>query len=841
MGNKLNPPVLDNKAIAQSNPYSISIPFLMNRSVGWADFDSVCLIIKTVQSNKILTTLSCAKESLVFKDGKYWGAFNNSNPQLFKVGQHYKAQMAYKAAGEIGFYSQVTTFKFTSKPTLSIQKLALDKPISHFYNYTGVYTNDDASEKVYSYEFNLYNNSNKLVASSGEQLHNSSLDTSTNMSIDEWVTRYALEPQKEYLISYKIKTVNGLEATSPSYRIIDNWNVRSNLFTYCRFIATNIFDSACIELSLHPKENGKRKFINGQFVLLRSSSEDDFQSWQELTRFILASHDTSTKKIICRDYCVAQGVTYRYALQAYNNKNVYSIKEIAKDVIVDFEDMFLTDGERQLRVQFNPKISSFKNTILESKIDTIGGKYPFFVRNGNVEYKEFPISGLITMIMDQNSEFLNTNQPLFQSRKTTPASNESIPDLSTALTGDNFRKEREFKLEVLKWLTNGQPKLFRSPGEGNYLVRLMNISLSPNDTLSRMLHTFNCTAYEMAEYNFENLQKYNIMMPDYLETRELKFENIHLEQTAKGLVTNLNACVATLHALPGTAFRYKLKNNPTAYYSMEVGATGVFVFQNSVLAENPLMEICPISDDGGADYWKPEATLTYARYLNHEIDNFSYIDSISVTDVISQWVGTNENEIDKRLGDKKLLKSIGLVYYLSVYKRHIVNSISSVEKNGVSYIFKEGDVVYHPGNDELIYFNEEYYDGATGMKIGKNINFEFQLRHGESRIDLSGINTGVNIGTLLGCENATDIGGRIVLTNVSDVDCLYLGNGLCANIAYQEVEKIYTVEVTPGHPIKIAKDNWESSKSLADWEIYYDLLESYLQNSEEALVEDALQ
>jgi hypothetical protein len=48
------------------------------------------------------------------------------------------------------------------------------------------------------------------------------------------------------------------------------------------------------------------------------------------------------------------------------------------------------------------------------------------------------------------------------------------------------------------------------------------------------------------------------------------------------------------------------------------------------------MEICPISvDSGGADYWKPEATLTYARYLNHEVDNFSYIDSINVIDVIS--------------------------------------------------------------------------------------------------------------------------------------------------------------------------------------------------------------
>jgi len=60
-------------------------------------------------------------------------------------------------------------------------------------------------------------------------------------------------------------------------------------------------------------------------------------------------------------------------------------------------------------------------------------------------------------------------------------------------------------MEVLEWLTNGKPKLFRSPGEGNFIVRLMNTSLSPNDTLGRMLHTFSCTAYEIAEYNHKNL------------------------------------------------------------------------------------------------------------------------------------------------------------------------------------------------------------------------------------------------------------------------------------------------------------------------------------------------
>jgi len=39
--------------------------------------------------------------------------------------------------------------------------------------------------------------------------------------------------------------------------------------------------------------------------------------------------------------------------------------------------------------------------------------------------------------------------------------------------------------------------MFKSPYEGNYPVRLMNISLSPMEQLGRMLHSFNLTAYEI--------------------------------------------------------------------------------------------------------------------------------------------------------------------------------------------------------------------------------------------------------------------------------------------------------------------------------------------------------
>jgi hypothetical protein len=48
---------------------------------------------------------------------------------------------------------------------------------------------------------------------------------------------------------------------------------------------------------------------------------------------------------------------------------------------------------------------------------------------------------------------------------------------------------------------------------------------------------------------------------------------------------------------------------------------------------------------------------------------------------------------------------------------------------------------------------------------------------------------------------------------VKDIDCLFLSNGLYADIAYQEVNKTYEVEVEEGNPVKIAKDKWIKTDS----------------------------
>jgi hypothetical protein len=180
--------------------------------------------------------------------------------------------------------------------------------------------------------------------------------------------------------------------------------------------------------------------------------------------------------------------------------------------------------------------------------------------------------------------------------------------------------ERIFKLKVLEFLNNGEVKLFRSPGEGSFIVRLMNTSLSPNDTLGRMLHTFTSTAYEIADFNFENLRKFGMMVDDYVELRELEVYKSRLDTiegyVTSGIISGISACTATLHTKPDTVFRCKLKSDEVDYRQITVGSTGIFEFSKSVLAENELVEICPPEEymNEGSNYWPENTWLIYSTY-----------------------------------------------------------------------------------------------------------------------------------------------------------------------------------------------------------------------------------
>jgi hypothetical protein len=61
---------------------------------------------------------------------------------------------------------------------------------AHRYSYTGTYSQDDSTkdktEKVYTYRFDLRDEFDKLVVTSGDLIHNSSTDTERYSSSDTW-------------------------------------------------------------------------------------------------------------------------------------------------------------------------------------------------------------------------------------------------------------------------------------------------------------------------------------------------------------------------------------------------------------------------------------------------------------------------------------------------------------------------------------------------------------------------------------------------------------------------------------------------------------------------------
>ena len=74
--------------------------------------------------------------------------------------------------------------------------------------------------------------------------------------------------------------------------------------------------------------------------------------------------------------------------------------------MIVFDNLFLGADGTQIKIKFDPQISSFKTVVSETKIDTIGGQYPYVRRNGVTKYRTFPISGLISLIGDPKEKFL---------------------------------------------------------------------------------------------------------------------------------------------------------------------------------------------------------------------------------------------------------------------------------------------------------------------------------------------------------------------------------------------------------------------------------------------------
>ena len=269
-------------------------------------------------------------------------------------------------------------------------------------------------------------------------------------------------------------------------------------------------------------------------TIVRSSSNTRFKEWEEVYTKLYHPGD----KITFDDRTIESGVWYKYNFQVIDEAGARSRfidESIYKPspLMIVFNDVFLTAGGKQLKITLNNETGSLSYNLQESRTDTIGSQFPWIRRNGAIKYRTFSLGGLISylgnneMILFSNSENSDTNieyqnnlaekniNGLFYSKD--DLFPQEISELYQSYNLDNgitnyndIMLEKVFRDKVIDFLLEDRPVLFRSATEGNILIRLMDLSFSPNTQLKNYIYSFGSTAVEIAECNFDNFHKYNI-------------------------------------------------------------------------------------------------------------------------------------------------------------------------------------------------------------------------------------------------------------------------------------------------------------------------------------------
>ena len=567
IGNNLYPPIVDTYMPAFVRTMACKVYFSLSIYNKAEDIKNVQVIISNQNTNHSVLNpelypaevkiTNLQLDASVDGDNKYFITINPDDLDggIFELNQYYKVQIRFTGneaatltdtkkisswlVNNQKFFSEWSTvclIKGIQQPLLYLkgfeQNSELDQTLftTEIIDFIGnMYFEENAEiEKEYLKYFRIQifkNISNVLLYDSGIIYTNEYNPNEINYNL-----KYALEDG----ISYKAKV---------SYTTNNGY---SNYYNYIFSIIRNGTDALKATITAEPdEENGRVKIhiistnseaFLGNITIRRASSKTDFTIWEDVKTITL--NDGTPLNLIWYDYTVESGIWYKYCVQKRSSKGDRgSIINIKYPIILNFNDMFLVNKDMQLNIRYNPSISSFKQTISESKTDTIGSKYPYFRRNGNIEYRQFPISGLITCFCDEEGIFLNKDVIYGNNR----LDYDNYNDENNITIYQDYFYEREFREKVMNFLYSNTAKLFRSTTEGNILVKLMDINFTPNQTLGRMLYSFSATAYEVDECSIENFDKYGIQsIGKYSSHIEYKYDKIgQIYETLSGPQKNI--------------------------------------------------------------------------------------------------------------------------------------------------------------------------------------------------------------------------------------------------------------------------------------------------------------
>lgn len=436
-------------------------------------------------------------------------------------------------------WSTVCLIKGLSQPTFTFTSSALNNLNPDFSTtiemtenipVVGTFGFKDATETDYlkSYRVTLMDSSSTTLYDDSGLLFTDSF----NPNSINYLSKYLTEEDKAYTLRIDY-TTNNLYSGTFSYKFTRSKVIGITLGATIAAYLNKDDDQIVIKINF---DSTQKEFL-GSLIIKRANSDNNFQTWENIHKVSMADiRAIATQGYLWGDITVQSGKWYKYAVQWVKDSDKSRI-QYSQNIVLDkpvslmLEEICIVGANTQVKIKYDPKISSFNYKTVQSAIETIGSKYPFIRRNGNIGYKTFNISGLITRHMDEN-QFFATAKDIYGNADMIDYYEEYNQENRINAYNDHTY-EYLFREKVIDFLNDGKVKLFRSPSEGNLLVTLSNISITPNETLGRMVYNFSATATEVAASTVENYIDYGIV--EYKDSEYL-LQGIRLSQS-NGYIT----------------------------------------------------------------------------------------------------------------------------------------------------------------------------------------------------------------------------------------------------------------------------------------------------------------
>lgn len=409
-------------------------------------------------------------------------------------------------ADNINFFSEWSTVclvRGISQPKIALQTFG-EGPVEIYSTIANVqvlgrltFDKEDENETLSTYRIRLYDDlTSTLLLDSGNIYTNQFVDINSI----SYTLNYDFEAGQTYYFTIDYTTNNLYsEQNEYSFSVIQAETEPLNI----QLTAWTDDENGCVGMKVN--RSRAQGFYTGSIIIRRASDKDNFTTWHDM--YVQTFDAAPYIEYTWNDYTIESGVFYWYAIQGVGTDGARTpMTKFNQPIMVTFDNTFLLSNDKQLKVKFNPSITSFKHTLSETKTDTIGSKYPIIRRNGYVDYIQFPIGGMISSEMDEEGLF-TTKEEAFGTSYDYYLEYNDNNDITTAT---DIIYEKKFRDKVIDFLYADTVKLFRSPTEGNLLIRIMDVNFQPNQTLGRRLWSFTGTAYQIDDDILDNYYKYNI-------------------------------------------------------------------------------------------------------------------------------------------------------------------------------------------------------------------------------------------------------------------------------------------------------------------------------------------